>query len=215
MPRCCHRCARPEVRWGIVTRLDCLPLGIVVNGAANASMTRARGRLAEALRHLGKAGGASAEPDGLCLGWTRKSWADSMPSVFPAIAADSIAQLAPLLNLPPGALDATVRASTTPCVPVHSITVLDDCRTEGLTPPKSPGRSASTAAVLRLPAAAGNYLYLSRSESGRPCARRMTWRCLLRQTSVPRERSWQGHPAEGLPGRGRNDHWNSVRADCR
>ena len=61
-----------------------------------------------------------------------------MPSVFPAIAAGSVAELAGKLGLPADKLEGTVREfnqSVRPGTFDHQ--VLDDCRTEGLTPPKS------------------------------------------------------------------------------
>jgi len=61
-----------------------------------------------------------------------------MPSVFPPIAADSIAGLADALGLPADRLQATVKAFNC-AVRSGSFdhTILDDCRTEGLAPPKS------------------------------------------------------------------------------
>jgi tricarballylate dehydrogenase len=58
--------------------------------------------------------------------------------VFPPIAANSIAELASALGLAAEKLESTVRefnAAVRPGVFDHQ--VLDDCRTEGLTPPKS------------------------------------------------------------------------------
>jgi tricarballylate dehydrogenase len=61
-----------------------------------------------------------------------------MPSLYPPIAADSLGGLATTLGLDPSTLEATVaefNAAVRPGTFDH--TVLDDCRTEGLTPPKS------------------------------------------------------------------------------
>ena len=61
-----------------------------------------------------------------------------MPPVFPPVRAASLGELAGALGLDPGALDRTVarfNAAVRPGTFDH--TVLDDCRTEGLTPPKS------------------------------------------------------------------------------
>ena len=55
----------PKFDGGIVTRLDCVPLGIVVNRARRAVLRRRRGRLAEALRDLGQARRAPARTDRL------------------------------------------------------------------------------------------------------------------------------------------------------
>jgi tricarballylate dehydrogenase len=61
-----------------------------------------------------------------------------MPSLFPPLVANSIGELASRLNLPPDRLSETVdrfNAAVHPGTFDHA--VLDDCRTEGLTPPKS------------------------------------------------------------------------------
>jgi tricarballylate dehydrogenase len=61
-----------------------------------------------------------------------------MPSVYPPIEADSINELAAGLNLNPSALEATVAEFNAATSPADlDFTVLDNCRTEGLTPPKS------------------------------------------------------------------------------
>ena len=61
-----------------------------------------------------------------------------MPSLFPPIEAARIAELAGKLELDPAALEKTVadfNAAVRPGTFDH--TILDDCRTEGLTPPKT------------------------------------------------------------------------------
>jgi tricarballylate dehydrogenase len=62
-----------------------------------------------------------------------------MPSVFPAIRADTIGELAAKLGLDPQAVEATVAGFNAACrAGKVSPTTLDDgCRTEGLTPPKT------------------------------------------------------------------------------
>ena len=61
-----------------------------------------------------------------------------MPSVFPAIAAASIAELAAKLGLAADKLEATVRDFNHTVRPgTFDHQILDDCRTDGLTPPKS------------------------------------------------------------------------------
>jgi len=61
-----------------------------------------------------------------------------MPSLFPPIQAASIAELAVRLELDPAVLEKTVcnfNAAVRPGTFDH--TILDDCRTEGITPPKT------------------------------------------------------------------------------
>jgi tricarballylate dehydrogenase len=61
-----------------------------------------------------------------------------IPSVFPPIKAGSIAELAAAFGLPAEKLEATVHEFNQSVVPGHfDHNLLDDCRTNGLTPPKS------------------------------------------------------------------------------
>ena len=61
-----------------------------------------------------------------------------MPSVFPAIAAETIGELAAKLGLDAARLEATVAGYNAAVRPGHfDGTKLDGCRTEGLDPPKT------------------------------------------------------------------------------
>ena len=61
-----------------------------------------------------------------------------MPSVFPSISADSIVELAALLELDPQKLDMTVSQFNEAVQPgVYDPTRLDGCTTEGISPIKS------------------------------------------------------------------------------
>jgi tricarballylate dehydrogenase len=61
-----------------------------------------------------------------------------MPSVFPAIKANSIRELAIALGLPVEIVEATIRRfNESVRAGKFDHNLLDDCRTEGLTPPKS------------------------------------------------------------------------------
>jgi tricarballylate dehydrogenase len=61
-----------------------------------------------------------------------------MPSVFPPIQSDTIEGLAAALNLSPAKLRETVEAFNRSVVEgSYDHKVLDECRTQGLTPPKS------------------------------------------------------------------------------
>jgi tricarballylate dehydrogenase len=61
-----------------------------------------------------------------------------MPSVFPPVTAQTIPELAANLGLPADALDATVKRFNAAVIPgAFDHNLLDDCRTQGLTPPKS------------------------------------------------------------------------------
>ena len=61
-----------------------------------------------------------------------------MPSLYPAIEAPTVRALAGTLGLDPDALEATVRTFNDAVRPgTFDDKILDDCRTEGLTPPKT------------------------------------------------------------------------------
>jgi tricarballylate dehydrogenase len=61
-----------------------------------------------------------------------------MPSVFAPYRADSIGELAAQIGLDPASLEATVREYNAAVQPGQfESQKLDNCRTEGLTPPKS------------------------------------------------------------------------------
>ena len=61
-----------------------------------------------------------------------------MPPVFPGERADTLAELAGKLRLDAGVFEATVREFNAACrIGTFDHAVLDDCYTEGLTPPKT------------------------------------------------------------------------------
>ena len=61
-----------------------------------------------------------------------------MPSLFPPIQADTIGELALKLELDPAALAKTVSDFNAAVQPgTFDPTILDDCHTQGITPPKS------------------------------------------------------------------------------
>jgi len=140
-PKQCHAVAidgrAPKFDGGIVTRLDCVPLGIVVNREGSRFYDEGEELWPKRYAIWGRLVAQQAGQ----IAWSlidSKVVGRFMPSVFPAIRANSIAELAVKLGLPVDAMEATVRnfnASVRPGRFDH--TVLDDCRTEGLTPPKS------------------------------------------------------------------------------
>jgi tricarballylate dehydrogenase len=87
-----------------------------------------------------------------------------MPTLFPPIEASTIAGLAEELELDPTALEKTVaefNAAVRPGTFDH--TILDDCQTEGLTPPKTHwARRIETAPFYAYPVRPGiTFTYLS------------------------------------------------------
>ena len=141
-PTQCHAVAidgrAPKFDGGIVTRLDCLPLGIVVNRSSERFYDEGEElwpkRYAIWGRLVAKQPGQIAYSiiDAKVLG-------RFMPSVFPPIKADSIEQLAAALELSPAKLGETVDGFNRSVIPgTFNHQVLDDCRTsDSLTPPKT------------------------------------------------------------------------------
>ena len=140
-PRQCHAIAvdarAPRFGGGIVTRLDSLPFGIVVNRHAERFYDEGEDAWPKRYAIWGRL--IAAQPDQIAFSIVdAKVHGAFMPSVFPPHAAGSIRELAGMLALPADRLEATVTAFNRA---VRSGTfnhaVLDDCRTEGLAPPKS------------------------------------------------------------------------------
>jgi tricarballylate dehydrogenase len=140
-PTQCHAVAidgrAPKFDGGIVTRLDCVPLGIVVNTHAQRFYDEGEDLWPKRYAIWGRLVGQ--QPDQIAYSIIdSKVLGRFMPSVFPAIPANSIAELAAALGLPPEKLEVTVREFNRTVLPgSFDHQILDDCRTEGLTPPKS------------------------------------------------------------------------------
>ncbi len=139
--RACHAVAvdarAPQFDGGIVTRLDAIPLGIVVN--ARGERFADEGEDAWPKRYATWGSLVAEQPDQIA--WVivdQKVSGLVMPSVFPALEAGSVRDLARTIGVPADALDATVRSFNAAVrAGRFDHTALDDCRTEGLTPPKS------------------------------------------------------------------------------
>lgn len=139
--RACHAVAvdarAPQFDGGIVTRLDTVPLGIVVNARGERFYDEGEDLWPKRYAIWGAL--VAAQP-----GQTAYSLVDAkaaglaMPSVFPAIEAQTLPALAAAIDVPAGALEATVRAFNAAVRPGRfDHAVLDDCRTDGVSPPKS------------------------------------------------------------------------------
>ena len=140
-----------------------------------------------------------------------------MPSVFPPIAADSIRELATQLDLPPERLEATVAAFNARCGPARSTTrVLDDCRTDGLSPEKTHwAQRIDTPPFWGYPLRPGitfTYLGLKVDERAQVL---MTGGEPAREHLRGRRDHGGQHPAQGLHRRRRHDHRHGVRPDRR
>jgi tricarballylate dehydrogenase len=127
----------PRYDGGIVTRVDAVSLGIVVNREARRFYDEGEDFWPKRYAIWGRL--VAAQPDQ--IGYSiidAKSMGKFMPPVFPPVKARSIGELAAALGLEAAALEETIaefNAAVRPGTFDH--TVFDDCRTEGLAPPKT------------------------------------------------------------------------------
>ena len=140
-PRGCHAVAvdarAPKFDGGIVTRLDCLPLGIVVNARGERFHDEGEDFWPKRYASWGRLVAEQPGQTAFCI-IDAKTIGTFMPSVFPPMVASSLGELAGLLGLPADAVCATIaeyNAAVRPGTLNHS--VLDDCRTEGLSTNKT------------------------------------------------------------------------------
>lgn len=127
----------PKFDGGIVTRLDCVSLGIVVNRDGRRFYDEGEDFWPKRYAIWGRL--VAQQPDQIAYSIIdAKSAGLFMPSVFPPKAASTIGGLARELGLSPDALERTVadfNRAVTPGTFNHG--VLDDCRTSGLAPEKT------------------------------------------------------------------------------
>jgi tricarballylate dehydrogenase len=140
-PRACHAVAidarSPRFDGGIVTRLDCVPLGIVVNNAAQRFYDEGEDFWPKRYAIWGKL--VAQQPQQIAYVIVdAKAQGRFMPSVFPPIVADTIAGLARALGVDPASLEKTVASFNAAVRPgTFDSGKLDDCATGALAPPKS------------------------------------------------------------------------------
>jgi tricarballylate dehydrogenase len=140
-PRACHAVAvdgrAPRFDGGIVTRLDCIVFGVVVNRNCERFYDEGEDFWPKRYAIWGRL--VAAQPDQIAYVIVdSKSIGGFMPSVFPPIEATSINELASRFELDGTALGKTIGAFNSAVRPGRfDLAALDDCRTEGLTPPKS------------------------------------------------------------------------------
>jgi len=141
-PTQCHAVAidgrAPKFDGGIVTRLDCVPFSIVVN--KNAERIYDEGENVWPKRYAIWGRLVANQPDQ--VGYViidAKSLNLFMPSVFPPIKANSLAELADKMGLPAAKLQDTVAEFNAACGDTSAFhpTELDGVATSGLTPPKT------------------------------------------------------------------------------
>jgi tricarballylate dehydrogenase len=140
-PRQCHAVAidarAPKFDGGIVTRLDCVAFGIVVNRNGRRFYDEGEDFWPKRYAIWGRL--VAKQPDQ--IGYSiidAKSIDLFMPSVFPPIESDSLSELAVKLELNPEELLETVKEFNQAIVAgSFDPAELDDCKTKGLSPPKS------------------------------------------------------------------------------
>ena len=127
----------PRYDGGIVTRVDAVSLGIVVNRDAKRFYDEGEDFWPKRYAIWGRL--VAGQPDQ--IGYSiidAKSMGKFMPPVFPPEKAQSVRELAGKLGLDPAALEATVAGFNAAVRPgTFDHTIQDDCRTEGIAPAKT------------------------------------------------------------------------------
>jgi tricarballylate dehydrogenase len=127
----------PKFDGGIVTRLDCVTLGIVVN--KNGERYYDEGEDFWPMRYAIWGRLVAQQPDQISYVFIDSKTLDRfMPSVFPPVKGNTIAEVAEQFGLPVDKVVATVEQFNRAVQPgTFDHTIQDDCRTEGLTPAKT------------------------------------------------------------------------------
>ena len=127
----------PKFDGGIVTRLDSVPYSIVVNREGRRFYNEGEDVWPKRYAIWGRL--IAQQPGQIAYSITdAKAERLFMPSVFPAVKADTIAELAARLDLPAPAVEATVRGYNAAVRPGNfDGGKLDGCATGGLDPPKT------------------------------------------------------------------------------
>jgi tricarballylate dehydrogenase len=140
-PSQCHAIAldarAPKFDGGIVTRLDTLPLGIVVNQRGQRFYDEGEDLWPKRYAIWGRL--IAQQPDQIAYSIVDSKTAGLvMPSAFPALEAGTIRELAGLLKMGSDALDVTVEQFNRSVVEgSFDHTRLDNCHTRGLSPDKT------------------------------------------------------------------------------
>jgi tricarballylate dehydrogenase len=140
-PTQCHAVAidarSPRFDGGIITRLDCVVFGVVLNKNAERFYDEGEDFWPKRYAIWGRL--IAGQPDQIAyIVFDAKSLTSFMPSLYPPITAPTIGELAAKLELSPEAMRKTIADFNASIVPgTFDHTVLDDCHTRGLTPPKT------------------------------------------------------------------------------
>ena len=127
----------PKYDGGIVTRLDCVSLGLVVNKHARRFYDEGEDFWPKRYAIWGRL--TALQPGQIAYSVIdAKALGRFMPPVFPGARAQTLAELAAKLGVDAATFEATVHEYNAACrVGTFDHAVLDDCHTEGLTPPKT------------------------------------------------------------------------------
>ena len=140
-PTQCHAVAidarAPKFDGGIITRLDCVIFGIVVNKLAQRFYDEGEDIWPKRYAIWGRL--VAGQPDQIAyIIFDARVLELFMPSLYPPFAAGTVRELAGQLGLDPDALDATVsKFNAAVRTGTFDPKALDDCSTESLVPPKS------------------------------------------------------------------------------
>ena len=127
----------PLYDGGIVTRVDAVSLGVVVNRDARRFYDEGEDFWPKRYAIWGRLVALQPGQVGYCI-IDSKAVGRFMPPVFPGVEAASLPELARKLDLHEPTFMQTLDAFNAACrVGDFDHTVLDDCRTEGLAPPKT------------------------------------------------------------------------------
>lgn len=140
-PTQCHAVAidarAPKYDGGIITRLDCVVFGIVVNRNAERFYDEGEDLWPKRYAVWGRL--VAQQPGQIAyIIFDAPSLNRFMPSLFPPLTSPTIGGLARELGLDSDRLERTVAEFNAAVQPgTLDSSILDDCRTEGLSPPKS------------------------------------------------------------------------------
>ena len=127
----------PKFDGGIVTRVDAVSLGIVVNRAARRFYDEGEDFWPKRYAIWGRLVAQQPEQIGYAI-IDAKSMGKFMPPVFPPVKARTLAELAAAFDLDAAALERTVAEFNAAVRPgTFDSTRFDDCATSGLDPPKT------------------------------------------------------------------------------
>jgi tricarballylate dehydrogenase len=127
----------PMEDGGLAMRLDCVPFSIVVNQDGKRFYDEGEDLWPKRYAIWGRL--IAQQPEARAFAITdSQAVRNFLPSVFPPVQAETIGGLAEALGLDAPTLEETVGAYNAAVRPgTFHPTTLDDCRTEGLSPPKS------------------------------------------------------------------------------